>query len=121
MNYDTFEEIVATIEEKIDELEEAQWRLARLEASFKGYEASSKKAFMDAGMSAVKADTEMRAAGRERMDERLGEWPVGAWERNYATVQEQSIFVEKLKRKIKVLEMRFEALRSMKADARRVV
>ena len=60
MNYDTFEEIFDEIEDKIDRLEKAQYTLASIESSFKSYEASTKKAYMDAGMSAVAAEAEMK-------------------------------------------------------------
>jgi len=108
MNYDTFEEIFDEIEDKIDRLEKAQYTLASVESSFKSYEASTKKAYMDAGMSAVAAEAEMRA-----VEER--------WRDFYLQVQEHSSRVEKIKRTIKLLEMRHDALRSAKADARRVV
>jgi hypothetical protein len=54
------EEILGRIDDRITEMSKIGMEVAQAEAQFKGYEASTKAALIDSGMSAVQAEAQMR-------------------------------------------------------------
>jgi multidrug resistance efflux pump len=54
------EEILSRIDDRITEMSRIGAEVAQAEAQFKAYEASTKSALIDSGMSAVQAEAQMR-------------------------------------------------------------
>ena len=101
------EQVIEQLEELIARWEQASEHFVSAETSFKVWEASNKKALMDQGFSAAKAEVQVRSNPE--------------WESYYLNVQRCNIAVEKKKKQINLCQLRFDAARTARADARRIV
>lgn len=104
---DRMDRILERLSERINEWEGASVEAIEAETSFKSYEAATKKAYMDDGQSAAKAEVETRAGGQ--------------WAEYYRAVQLSSLKAEKLKRLIMLGQLSFDAERTKNANLRKVV
>ena len=104
---DRMDAILTKLSERINEWEGASREAIEAETNFKSFEASSQKAYMDAGASAAKAQTETRASGE--------------WASHYRAVQQASLKAEKLKKQITLGQLMFDAERTKQANQRRIV
>lgn len=105
----TDDELEAALEQWADAVEE--WKqdadlAARLDAQFKAWSASKKRALMGGGASAVKAEIELMAQEE--------------WLEMFLEVNQQNIVVEQWKKKLRIAEAAFEAERSRQATLRQV-
>jgi len=104
---DRMDAILTKLSERINEWERASREAIGAEADFKSYEAATQKAYMDAGASAAKAQTETRSTGD--------------WSMHYMAVQAANLNVEKLKKQIMLGQLMFDAERTKQANQRRIV
>ena len=104
---DKLDRILERLSQRINEWESASVEAIEAETNFKAYEAATKKAYMDDGQSAARAEVETRAGGQ--------------WAEYYRAVQLSSLNVEKLKKQIMLGQLSFDAERTKQANLRRVV
>jgi len=104
---DRMDRILERLSERINEWEGASVEAIEAETNFKSYEAATKKAHMDDGQSAARAEVETRAGGQ--------------WAEYYRAVQLSSLKAEKLKRLIMLGQLSFDAERTKNANLRKVV
>jgi hypothetical protein len=88
----------------IDEWEEASVVQVTFETSFKSWESAQKTALMDSGLSAVRAEAQIR--GSEE------------WSKYFGDLQMQNIRVEKKRKQIEACKLRFKAAQTYRVDAR---
>ena len=101
------DQILDSLDRMISEWEQQSLMAIEAEANFKSFEASSKKALIDVGDSAAKAEVFVRA--------------MPAWTEKYKALQQASLSVEVLKKRIMVAQLSFDAERTNRADKRRIV
>lgn len=104
---DRMDKILERLSQRIEEWEGASVEAIENESRLKSWEAITKKAFMDSGQSAAKAEVETRAGGQ--------------WAEYYRAVQLSSLKAEKFKRLITLGQLAFDAERTKQANLRRVV
>ncbi len=102
-----FEEILDSLDALIVRWEEASVVQVTYETSFKSWESAQKTALMDTGLSAVRAEAQIRGSKD--------------WAKYYTDLQMQNIQVEKKRKQIDACKLRFEAERTERADKRRLV
>ena len=102
-----FEEILDSLDALIVQWEEAAMVQVSYDTSFKGWESARKTALMDSGLSAVRAEAQIRGSAE--------------WSQYYTDLQMQNIRVEKKRKQIDACKLRFEAERTERADKRRIV
>jgi len=103
---DGYDKILQLLSQRHDEWDAAARRAIVAEANFKQYEASTKKAYMDAGETAAKAEAALRAGD--------------GWKEqfvNYKTLEHEA---DLLKKKIALGEMYWETERSRQASLRKI-
>lgn len=103
---DAYDKILQKLGERMEEWDEASREAINADASFKQFEAASKKAYMDAGESAVRAEAEIRSTE--------------AWRDQYANLKLLEHKANKLKKQMDLGEMYWETERSRQASLRRV-
>ena len=101
---DQLDRILDKLGTRIEEWDAAQSEAAEAEARLKSQEAMAAKAMMDSGMSAAKAQQEVRAK-----DE---------WHEMYLEVQYKNIVAQKVKMQIELGNKYFEAERTRQANLR---
>ena len=104
---DRMDRILERLSERIEQWERASVEAIEAETKLKSWEAVTKKAHMDAGESAARAEVETRAGGQ--------------WAEYYRAVQLSSLKAEKLKRLIMLGQLSFDAERTKNANLRKVV
>ncbi len=104
---DRMDRILERLSERIEQWERASVEAIENETKLKSWEAITKKAHMDSGESAARAEVETRAGGQ--------------WADYYRAVQLSSLNVEKLKKQIMLGQLAFDAERTKQANLRRVV
>ncbi len=100
------EEILDSLDALIVQWEEAAMVQVNYDTSFKGWESARKTALMDSGLSAVRAEAQIRGSAE--------------WSQYYTDLQMQNIRVEKKRKQIDACKLRFEAERTDRADKRRI-
>ena len=101
-----FEEILDSLDALIVQWEEAAMVQVNYDTSFKSWESARKTALMDSGLSAVRAEAQIRGSAE--------------WSQYYTDLQMQNIRVEKKRKQIDACKLRFEAERTDRADKRRI-
>lgn len=101
---DQLDRILDKLSTRIEEWDAAQSEAAEAEARLKSQEATAAKAMMDSGMSAAKAQQEVRAKD--------------AWHEMYLDVQYKNIAAQKVKMQIELGNKHFEAERTRQANMR---
>jgi hypothetical protein len=101
---DQLDRILDKLSQRIDEWDDAQAEAAEAEARLKSQEATAAKAMMDSGMSAAKAQQEVRAKTE--------------WREMYLEAQYKNIAAQKVKMQIELGNKYFEAERTRQANLR---
>ena len=101
------QEILDSLDALIVQWEEAAMAQVNYDTSFKSWESARKTALMDSGLSAVRAEAQIRGSAE--------------WSQYYTDLQMQNIRVEKKRKQIDACKLRFEAERTERADKRRIV
>lgn len=101
---DEMDEALSEWESAIDKFCVKQYEYAQLESIHKAYEASMKKTYMDSGMSATKAETEVRARDK--------------WLEAMEDLNQKMIEAERYKRLCRLAEAKWETARSKYASLR---
>ncbi|MDB2593615.1 hypothetical protein N9Y28_02830 [Euryarchaeota archaeon] len=104
---DRMDRILERLSERIEQWERASVEAIENETKLKSWEAITKKAHMDTGESAARAEVETRAGGQ--------------WAEYYRAVQLSSLKAEKLKKLIMLGQLSFDAERTKNANLRKVV
>jgi methionyl-tRNA formyltransferase len=101
---DQLDRILDKLSQRIDEWDDAQAEAAEAEARLKSQEATTAKAMIDSGMSAAKAQQEVRAKTE--------------WREMYLEAQYKNIAAQKVKMQIELGNKYFEAERTRQANLR---
>ena len=104
---DKLDRILERLSQRIEQWEGASAEAIEAETNFKSYEAAMQKAYIDAGSSAAKAQTETRSTSE--------------WACNYQAAQISNLRAEKLKKQIMLGQLAFDAERTKQANLRKVV
>tara|TARA_B100000575_G_C22976360_1_gene563447 strand:- start:104 stop:436 length:333 start_codon:yes stop_codon:yes gene_type:complete len=103
---DDMEEILNEMSDLVDDWEKHSNELAEEETTFKAWQAGQKKALIDAGDSAAKAEVSVQAEP---------EWSI-----RYLKVQKMQIQDQVWKRKMAIADKAFDAERSREATLRNI-
>ena len=103
---DDMEEILNEMSELVDDWEKDCQELAEKEASFKQWQAAEKKARIESGDSAAKAEVYVYASKK--------------WEKKYLEIQQLNIRDSVWKRKMAIADKAFDAERSREATLRNI-
>lgn len=99
--------IVYKLADRLAEWEKFSLAAIDLDTSFKSYQASATKAYMDAGCSHVKARIEVEATPQ--------------WSEQYRALGQANLRVELAKKQMAALDLQFRAEQTKQANQRRIV